>query len=407
MSASGPFGDGDPFGGMPFLADLFKMLQSQGPVSWDTARQLAVTIATEGRTEPNVDPRQRMDLEQLGRVAELHVQQHTGLSTIVGGRPAAITPVNRTQWALRTIDAYRPVLERLASSLTRVSQEAMPDDFDTDDLSAEEQAAVGWMLPMLQLMGPMMLGLTSGSMVGHLATRAFGTYDLPVPRPGTHEVMIVVPNLDRFGDDWSVPRAELHLWVCLHELTHHAVLGLPHVGDRLLSLLGEHAGAFTSDPQVLSDRLGDIDIMGGPDAAQRLQEVMTDPDLVLGAVQSPQQRALLPHLEATVAAVVGYVDHVMDRIGTGLIPSYRMLTEALRRRRVEASPSDRFVERILGLNLTQAQYDRGHRFVAGVVERAGDDAVHRLWASERTLPTPAEIDAPGLWLARLELLDDE
>jgi uncharacterized protein (DUF2342 family) len=82
-----------------------------------------------------------------------------------------------------------------------------------------------------------------------------------------------------------------------------------------------------------------------------------------------------------------------------------MVTEAMRRRRVTADPSDRFVERLLGLELTQAQYDRGSAFVAGIVERAGRDALDRLWAAERELPTPAEVDAPGLWLARIDLDD--
>ena len=80
-----------------------------------------------------------------------------------------------------------------------------------------------------------------------------------------------------------------------------------------------------------------------------------------------------------------------------------MVTEALRRRRVTADPSDRFVERLFGLELTQAHYERGAAFVDGVVERAGADALERLWTSERELPTPAEIDAPGLWLARIDL----
>ena len=44
--------------------------------------------------------------------------------------------------------------------------------------------------------------------------------------------------------------------------------------------------------------------------------------------------------------------------------------------------------------------------MAGVVERAGEDGLARLWEAERTLPTPAEIDAPGLWLARIELPED-
>jgi uncharacterized protein (DUF2342 family) len=45
---------------------------------------------------------------------------------------------------------------------------------------------------------------------------------------------------------------------------------------------------------------------------------------------------------------------------------------------------------------------RGRSFVGGVVERAGANGLARLWESPTTLPTPAEVDAPGLWLARLE-----
>jgi len=41
-----------------------------------------------------------------------------------------------------------------------------------------------------------------------------------------------------------------------------------------------------------------------------------------------------------------------------------------------------------------------------VVERAGGDGLVRLWESERTFPTPAEITAPGLWLARIDLPDE-
>ena len=50
----------------------------------------------------------------------------------------------------------------------------------------------------------------------------------------------------------------------------------------------------------------------GPDA---LQNMMGNPEVILGAIQSPAQRALLPHLEALVCAIVGYVDVVMDEVG--------------------------------------------------------------------------------------------
>ena len=104
MSDGGPLG-GSPFEGMPFFGDLVRMLQSQGPISWDTARQLAIAIATEGKSEPNVDPAERMAFEQLARVADLHVSNRTGLSTAPDGLAAQITPVNRTVWAQRTLDA--------------------------------------------------------------------------------------------------------------------------------------------------------------------------------------------------------------------------------------------------------------------------------------------------------------
>ena len=112
---------------------------------------------------------------------------------------------------------------------------------------------------------------------------------------------------------------------------------------------------------------------------------------------------LLRRIEAVVVPLEGYVDHLMDSIGRRLITTYGMVTEAVRRRRVEASEGERFVERLFGIELGQAQYDRGSEFVRGVVERAGENALYRLWESDRHLPTPAEIDAPGLWLARIEL----
>ena len=96
----------------------------------------------------------------------------------------------------------------------------------------------------------------------------------------------------------------------------------------------------------------------------------------------------------------------MDKVGAGLIGSYDQLTEALRRRRVEADPSNRFIERMFGLELTQSQYERGTSFVSGVIERAGDSELSRLWEKEQNLPTPNEIEAPGLWLARIDLPDD-
>ena len=143
--------------------------------------------------------------------------------------------------------------------------------------------------------------------------------------------------------------------------------------------------------------------MAGPEALADIQNSLSNPELVLGAVRSPAQEAIQPELTALVAAMTGYIDWVMDSIGESLIGSYGMVTEALRRRRVEADASDRFVERILGLELDAEQYDRGTAFASGVVERAGAEGLRRLFDDPAHLPTPNEVDAPGLWLARIDL----
>jgi coenzyme F420 biosynthesis associated uncharacterized protein len=246
--------------------------------------------------------------------------------------------------------------------------------------------------------------MTAGSMLGHLALRSFGQYDLPIPRPPSDDLMIVLGNLDEFGREWSLPEDDLRLWVCVHEVAHHAVLSVPHVRERLESLLHAYVAGFEPNSGSLESKLGELDV-NDMSALTDIQQFFGDPEVLLGAIQSPAQRELLPRLEALVAVIVGYVDHLMDEIGQGLIGSYAMVTEAIRRRRVTADPSDRFVERLLGLELTQAQYERGSAFVEGAVERAGRQALERLWQSDRELPTPAEVDAPGLWLARIDLDD--
>ena len=382
----------NPFKGVPIFGDLGKLFSQQASSAWDTARQIAVAVATEGKPEPNVDPADRIALEELGRVAELQVANATGLSTTRDGQAAMIVPVTRSQWATSTLDAYQHLLEPIGNASSRVEPEETAFD--------PAQAMFGQIMKMI---GPVMLSMTAGSMVGNLARRSLGQYDLPVPRSGS-ELMVVPANIDALADEWSLDRSDLRLWVCLSELTHHAVLSIPHVGQRIDELLAEYVRGFEADPGALESRLSDLDL-ANPDSLPDLQSVLGDPEIILGAIQSPAQRVLLPQITALVTVIAGYVDWTMDSIGRGLVGSYQRLSEALRRRRVTTDAADRFIERMLGLELSQDQYDRGSAFASGVVERAGADGLARLWHSARELPTPAEVDAPGLWLARIDLPD--
>ena len=375
------------------------MLQGAGGAGgWETARQLAMQLATGGEPEPNPDPMDRLALEELARVAELRVAAATGLDTSTTGRPLTIVPVTRAEWARRTIDAWRPLLERLAQSLTGPAFAGADDAPDLNDPNDPMASMFGG---LVQMLGPMMLGLQAGSMVGHLAGRSLGQYDLPIPRPKADELVVIGRNVRDFADEWSLPIEDLRLWICLSEVTTHAVLGVPHVREALDAALQDHVSSFAIDTGIIESRLAGID----PTNPEALQDALGDPGALLGEIQSDVQRSIRPRLRALTAVIVGYVDHVMDRTGGELISSYSMLTEALHRRRVESGQGEQFVELLLGFELGREQFERGEAFVAGVVERGGEEALSRLWASPRELPTPNEVDAPGLWLARIDLPD--
>jgi putative hydrolase len=391
VTSSGPEG-GNPFEGLPMFGDLARMFNKQGPVNWDVGRQTAMWLASDGQPEPNVDPLERIRLEELVRVADLQVSQHTGLNTSIAGGVLSVLPVIRGDWALHSLEAYRPFLERLATSLSS----ATPATDDGPDPTVQLLGDLG------KLLGPVLLGMQSGFMLGHLARRALGQYDLPLPRPPADQLLVVPANIDAFAEQWSLAPDDLRLWVCLQEVTHHAVLGRPHVRARLEALINEYVSRFEVDPSALEASLGDID----PTDMSGLQAVLGNPETLLGAVRSQGQQETLGRIETLTAVIEGYVDHIMDTIGRGLIASYGQITEALRRRRVESGDGDRFAARLLGLELGRGQYERGATFIRGVVDRAGDEALGRLWHSERELPTPAELDAPGLWLARIDLPDD-
>ena len=413
---SNPFAD--MAGGMEQLNELFRMFGSGGmqipgvggaAPSWDSARQVAGALAAQGASEANIDPMVRFQFEQLARVAELQIADVTGLTLSRSGVGLNVVPVTRAQWSAATIDAYRPFFEKLAGSMGSMmsSQIGSLDPEDLEQLSSmlppgidiDMSALFG---AMSAFIGPTMMMTMAGSVVGQLGSRAFGSFDLPIPRPDGAELLVVGSAIDEFAADWSVPVDDLRLYVCLTEIAHHAVLSLPHVRARMNDLLCRHAAGFEADSAALEAKFGDFD-EADPLSIESLQAKMADPTFVLNAIRSDAQREVLTYIDALVACIEGYVDHVVDRVGTKLLGSYPMVSEAMRRRRVETDEASRFVEQLFGLELTRSHIDHGTAFIEGIVSRAGEDALTRLWTDELSLPTPNEVAAPGLWIERVGL----
>src|SRR5215208_5955186 len=116
----GPDEEPSPFGfpglpGLDFsqldLAQVMRLLQSEGPVNWEIAAQVAGDVET---SEPTVLPADRDELEELASAAESHVVAETGLDGVLGLSTQAMT---RTEWVDLHLKVLRPVLEALAVTL--------------------------------------------------------------------------------------------------------------------------------------------------------------------------------------------------------------------------------------------------------------------------------------------------
>jgi coenzyme F420 biosynthesis associated uncharacterized protein len=117
-------------------------------------------------------------------------------------------------------------------------------------------------------------------------------------------------------------------------------------------------------------------------------------------VQTREQRDLMNRLQAAMAVVEGYAEHVMDALGPELLPAYAGLREAMERRRRSRSAPERILARLLGLDLKMRQYEMGRAFCDEVAREGGTEALNRVWASADALPSLQELDRPGDWLAR-------
>lgn len=366
------------------------MFQGGGTLNWDVARQTGLWVATGGNPEANVDPLQRIRYEELFTIAALHVGEATGL--VLEAAAAAIQIATRAEWAATTLDAYRPVLEKLATAVGNSNDG--PIEADADD-------AMAFLGGLGKMMSPVLIGMQSGVMIGQLAQRGLGPYDLPLPRPAGSPLQIVATNLDKFAEEWDLPIDDLRLWVLVEELTFHVILGAPAVRARIEELVGEYVSGFNVDSSNIEQHLGELD----PADANSLERIFGNPETLLGAIQTDSQRTTLNQLTAAVAAIIGVTDHVMSTVGPRLTGQPQVLAEALRRRRQGKDEDQRFAERMLGLSLGPNTRERGVGFIEGVIERSNPDALGQLWNKKAGLPTPAEIDAPGLWLARLEFED--
>ena len=95
----------------------------------------------------------------------------------------------------------------------------------------------------------------------------------------------------------------------------------------------------------------------------------------------------------------GHGHVVMDRIGERILPTQDRMSAILKQRRND--PRMALFLRITGLEMKFRQYEDGERFVLGVEEIAGWDALDAVWSGPDAVPTLEEVADPQRWLDRV------
>jgi putative hydrolase len=375
---------------------MLRFLQSDGPVHWEVARQVARWVALEGGEEPTVSADDRARLAEVAPAAEQRVLAETG-----DPPPSpSVALLGRAEWADQALVTLKPVLEKLAVTL----QGEMPD-FDAGDPGVAEMMnsmpgnPLGGMAGMLGAVGPLLLGVQCGFMVGQLAQSLLSEHDLLLPIADPPRPALIVPNLEAFAAAWSIPADDLRFYLALGEGVRSRVAARPWVRERLVRLASEYVSSFRIDTAAMESQLGSVDFSD----PSSFEGAMLDPDAMLGAMQSPEQMAVLERFQLTTAVLESYADWMVERLADPMIKSLATIREAMHRHRVERSEADRFIQRLLGLDPSRRLHEQAAAFCRGVEERVGSAALERLLEAESMLPTPAELEAPGLWLARIEL----
>ncbi len=392
-----PGGGDDPLGGWPLIGDLTRLLRSPA-VSRQAAEQLAVAVAADGGDEPNTAPADRIAFGELAGVAQLAAEAATGLPITSDRRAIEVSVVNRSGWAHHTLRDWRPLFAQLTEGLT-----AGRDEMDPASPGGSPEALLRHLMEPL---APLLADMTAGSLTGRLARVALGSHDVALPRVRSDRLLLVEPNITSFARAWSLPRDDTCLWICVHSLICNAVLSVPSVHQRMTDLLRRFSSGFEIDPEKiaesLQEKLGDLD---PSEAMGEMPALLASPEILLGATRSERQEALADDLADFIAVLMGYVEGTTERACAQMLGSGSPVGEAFRRRRLSPPGEARHLARFLGVDVGPEASARGARFVQGVAERAGTDGLGRLWRAAENWPTPSEVDAPGLWLARLEVYE--
>jgi len=240
-----------------------------------------------------------------------------------------------------------------------------------------------------------LVGAEMGALVGVLARRVLGQYELVLPSDGEGDTILFVgANVLVMERQNEFRPAEFRYWVALHECTHRLQFtGVPWLREHFLSLVDRLVES--SKPQPGKSRRLASEFR----AAAREGRPLIGESGLMGLFATPDQRLVLDEMQALMSVLEGHGHVVMDRVGGRELVTQETMARILKSRRKDPRTAAFF--RLTGLEMKMKQYEMGERFILDVERRAGFQAIDTVWEGPDKLPTLSEISEPHRWLERV------
>ncbi len=366
-----------PFG--PMFDDVMRMLSQQGPDAWFTnATQMAMSIARGDDGDPNAQPPLRQRLEQLAPLVARHLAQR-----VAQPLDESVDALTRSQLTERALTQWRPLLQPMVA----LTQEIPPlgQNAGVDDPSA-------MMAQFAQTLGPLFVGFQLGSVAGHYSERAFSLAALPLPRP--YAPGLVVNNVARFSEEWSLDLDQVMVFALAHEMLSALILSQAGVGDALRFILADTVREAARTQGDIVSRLQDLS--GSADAS----EILAHPERLLEGLTTPEDSTATRSLNAAVAALLAVGDSVAADVTGALTGPHDAIVEAWRRRRLSDARGEDAAAALFGASLQGEHHERAAHWARHVIDSYGDGALGALLRAD-ALPSDDELSDPDGWWQRV------
>jgi coenzyme F420 biosynthesis associated uncharacterized protein len=354
-------------------------------------RTIAVTVATRGRRQPSppagTPPAAQRRAEFQAILARTEPLIADYLRTRLPRPLQTVYVFDRAEWIDANIANFKllfaPIEQVYASLVGRMAMQGLA--------------------PVLGLANSMVISSQLGLLLGYLARRVLGQYDVALLGREpliSGKLYFVEENIAATERLLGIPAEQFRLWIGLHEATHaYEFEAHPWIAGYLNSRISEHMQAMTQDLQHLRVRL---DAETAQDLVRRVTSRLTDRGHWLELFMSDEQQQLFRQLQALMCLLEGYSNHVMDHIGALLMPDYGVIKQRFEERRSRQGRLDRVWNKITGLEMKLEQYVLGETFVNAIVARRGIEFMNRAFESAEQLPDMAEVREPARWIARME-----